>query len=112
MNEVGRNALCPCGSGKKFKHCCLRREEEVALDATRTEGVWRRMQDWALKQFGDEIGDALKEHLDARGIGSKERPAGDDDLSLALCWLLIDRGLTDGGGVPAHRYAKLGSVTK
>lgn len=20
-----RNALCPCGSGKKFKHCCLRR---------------------------------------------------------------------------------------
>jgi uncharacterized protein YchJ len=19
---VGRNALCPCGSGKKFKHCC------------------------------------------------------------------------------------------
>ena len=20
--KVGRNALCPCGSGKKFKHCC------------------------------------------------------------------------------------------
>lgn len=112
MNEVGRNALCPCGIGKKFKHCCLRREEEVALDATRTEGVWRRMQDWALKQFGDEIGDALKEHLDARGIGSKERPAGDDDLSLALCWLLIDRGLTDGGGVPAHRYAKLPHLSR
>ena len=22
---VGRNAPCPCGSGKKFKHCCLRK---------------------------------------------------------------------------------------
>ena len=20
--KVGRNAACPCGSGKKFKHCC------------------------------------------------------------------------------------------
>ena len=20
---VGRNAPCPCGSGKKYKHCCL-----------------------------------------------------------------------------------------
>lgn len=22
MIEVGRNALCPCGSGKKYKKCC------------------------------------------------------------------------------------------
>jgi uncharacterized protein len=22
--KVGRNELCPCGSGKKFKHCCAR----------------------------------------------------------------------------------------
>ena len=21
-NEVGRNDLCPCGSGKKYKKCC------------------------------------------------------------------------------------------
>lgn len=23
MNKVGRNDPCPCGSGKKFKKCCL-----------------------------------------------------------------------------------------
>ena len=23
MSKVGRNAPCPCGSGKKFKKCCL-----------------------------------------------------------------------------------------
>lgn len=22
MGSVGRNSLCPCGSGKKYKHCC------------------------------------------------------------------------------------------
>lgn len=22
--KVGRNTLCPCGSGKKFKHCCMK----------------------------------------------------------------------------------------
>lgn len=24
MSEVGRNDPCPCGSGKKHKHCCLK----------------------------------------------------------------------------------------
>jgi len=24
-NRIGRNDPCPCGSGKKFKHCCMRR---------------------------------------------------------------------------------------
>lgn len=23
MKKIGRNAPCPCGSGKKYKHCCL-----------------------------------------------------------------------------------------
>lgn len=28
-NEIGRNNVCPCGSGKKYKGCCLRRVEEA-----------------------------------------------------------------------------------
>ena len=24
LNSIGRNAACPCGSGLKFKKCCLR----------------------------------------------------------------------------------------
>jgi tetratricopeptide (TPR) repeat protein len=23
MNKIGRNSACPCGSGKKFKRCCI-----------------------------------------------------------------------------------------
>jgi hypothetical protein len=25
--NLSRNAPCPCGSGKKYKHCCLRRDD-------------------------------------------------------------------------------------
>ncbi len=24
--KIGRNAPCPCGSGKKYKNCCLNKE--------------------------------------------------------------------------------------
>lgn len=27
--RVGRNDYCPCGSGKKFKRCCLNKEPIV-----------------------------------------------------------------------------------
>ena len=27
---TGRNDPCPCGSGKKFKHCCLGKENSTA----------------------------------------------------------------------------------
>jgi hypothetical protein len=29
MKKIGRNEPCPCGSGKKFKHCHLGREDEL-----------------------------------------------------------------------------------
>lgn len=27
MSKIGRNEPCPCGSGKKYKLCCLKRRE-------------------------------------------------------------------------------------
>ena len=30
---VGRNDLCPCGSGKKYKRCCLNKDQMVAIKA-------------------------------------------------------------------------------
>ena len=31
MRKIGRNDLCPCGSGKKFKKCHMGKEEELDL---------------------------------------------------------------------------------
>ena len=40
--KPGRNDPCPCGSGKKFKHCCLH-AESATLETTNAL-VWRRMR--------------------------------------------------------------------
>jgi tetratricopeptide (TPR) repeat protein len=32
MAKAGRNDPCPCGSGKKYKKCCLPKEETAALE--------------------------------------------------------------------------------
>jgi hypothetical protein len=59
MALSGRNDPCPCGSGRKFKHCCLRALD--AEDATRTrlrtaEGVLvPALFAYAADQFGDEF---------------------------------------------------------
>ena len=29
MTKIGRNQPCPCGSGRKYKHCCLQAEQAV-----------------------------------------------------------------------------------
>ena len=32
MKKLGRNEPCPCGSGKKYKHCCWNKSFEWAVD--------------------------------------------------------------------------------
>jgi SEC-C motif len=44
----GRNDLCPCGSGKKYKHCCLRAAADSA--ASPEALAWRRVRR-ALDEF-------------------------------------------------------------
>lgn len=31
VEKVGRNDPCPCGSGKKYKNCCLKKEKSVSV---------------------------------------------------------------------------------
>jgi tetratricopeptide (TPR) repeat protein len=33
MAKIGRNDLCPCNSGKKYKKCCMTRDEAAARAA-------------------------------------------------------------------------------
>lgn len=43
MPKIGRNQECPCGSGKKFKHCCLGKIDWEALFAAPEEAAARHM---------------------------------------------------------------------
>lgn len=50
MPKTGRNDPRPCGSGKKYKHCCLHKDEaaeHASLAAKRAELAAKRAQDRA-----------------------------------------------------------------
>jgi tetratricopeptide (TPR) repeat protein/SAM-dependent methyltransferase len=49
MNRIGRNDPCPCGSGKKYKQCCMQHEEgaspnQQAQAVPRTVQISRALQ--------------------------------------------------------------------
>lgn len=60
LPPIGRNAPCPCGSGRKYKVCCLSRGE---ADRTRSadrppvherDGEFvERLANWGLRSFGE-----------------------------------------------------------
>ena len=63
MKKIGRNELCPCGSGKKYKHCHIGREDELVLDDTNeiSYEMSSRITSLSLVEYGrsQEMIDAL-----------------------------------------------------
>ena len=37
MGKIGRNEACPCGSGRKFKRCCLGKQQEHTANLTEVQ---------------------------------------------------------------------------
>jgi hypothetical protein len=64
--EIGRNEPCPCGSGRKYKKCCLAARDAVAADPEMVAAV-----DQALE---DDDWDALHDRMEA-GMAVFERGA-------------------------------------
>jgi hypothetical protein len=59
MTKPGRNDPCSCGSGKKYKQCCLKAEQtEVAGD--RSEAVPKAIQ-WLMTRHSQAVREALAE---------------------------------------------------
>lgn len=56
--SVGRNDLCPCASGKKYKHCCLVKETSSRLKQQRREKFYEEKQ-----ALVEEIGDFLVQQI-------------------------------------------------
>lgn len=68
MTKLGRNDRCPCGSGKKYKACCLRAHESVemarlAVDHAAREQHAAALDDWFFDP--DLFADAAEMAVDA-----------------------------------------------
>ncbi len=64
LNKIGRNEKCPCGSGQKFKKCCLGKEssEIISYEIT-TEPMPELNSDENMSFSDNEIYEALGESL-------------------------------------------------
>ena len=90
----GRNDPCPCGSGRKFKQCCLRAAAEIDIR-------WRRLREaegelvpdllrFALKRWGEPYIDAAWS-LFADGALSLADAPGDREFDATFIpWFLFD----------------------
>lgn len=55
MGKIGRNDPCPCGSGRKYKKCCMMKEKAQRNRENAHRGAAGRALDWLYDHYSDEI---------------------------------------------------------
>ena len=103
MAKSGRNAPCPCGSGRKHKQCCLRRVQEQRRVGRATEAVWARLQEWTIANHPEHLEAAIDE------LVGDERRITPETGDLLCSYVHLDRQLP-GGGTPLERFAELSAL--
>jgi hypothetical protein len=87
--SAGRNDPCPCGSGKKYKRCCLLVDEQASRPPGQDwhdldQRLGGDMGKWAKRRFGA----AWETCLDAYPIDCEDRG---EHLPLFFAWALCER---------------------
>ena len=77
--KLGRNDPCPCGSGKKYKHCCGRPEARATPSADSHDGAVERAVGWLAQHHRKAFAAALEEEIDAAAFSCFDD--GDDDAA-------------------------------
>ena len=57
--KIGRNDFCPCGSGKKYKKCCLAKEQETDVRRREEMAAVPRTLEWLAERYSKEVGEAI-----------------------------------------------------
>ncbi|MEQ1501100.1 MAG: SEC-C metal-binding domain-containing protein [Myxococcota bacterium] len=95
VGKVGRNDACPCGSGKKYKHCHESADRERLADSSDVEGLTlAELQKDLERHLTEERILDLRGHELARLDPSRVRPELRDRLAEALAqWGELDRAV-------------------
>jgi tetratricopeptide (TPR) repeat protein len=81
MPKIGRNDPCPCGTGKKYKHCCRDKDEaaeRTALAAARAAAAADYQERQAQLEHQDDLArasNAVIERLHAGRLDEAEQAA-------------------------------------
>ena len=93
MAKIGRNAPCPCGSGKKYKKCCLRKDEEEQRQKTISEYQVNEENFDDLEEDEDEVD--WREAEDAWSSDGKSEGAGSDDFEFKAIYPQIGKSIPE-----------------
>ena len=65
MSKTGRNSICPCGSGKKYKKCCIDKPDQVSIG----ESVSRYLNSfWEYEEVNEMKTGEIIQRLESMGI--------------------------------------------
>lgn len=112
MTSTGRNAPCPCGSGRKFKHCCLAKQKTAVTAYT---GQDRRSAFAKLVGFSERAVFAKEIRLAgilfrggrydfATEVQRKELEADEQAQIAFIEWFLLDHDLFRDDGTIAEQF--------
>lgn len=110
--KIGRNDLCPCGSGKKYKNCCLGLDEIAGKGLDMFERYNQLLMTLKVKldgQYGSEIKKIRREarQVFLRLTGTKDLPA--DHEALFSDWLWFDFTYQNGVSLGQQYYTENGN---
>jgi tetratricopeptide (TPR) repeat protein len=86
MAKTGRNDPCPCGSGKKYKLCCLSKDDAAArataeakqaAAAEHAKNLLRELEEQLADEDLDEASNAVVDLVDAGKLDEAEAAAND-----------------------------------
>lgn len=123
--QVGRNDPCPCGSGKKYKRCCLPKDEEARRQAARQEqealpsarlrqSILAKPPDPRAKAFDARL--KLFEEADYEGQIAlflqtlEERELMDREMAFEMLNLIFPEAARRGGGEREHFLRLMGAL--
>jgi tetratricopeptide (TPR) repeat protein len=90
MAKIGRNDPCACGSGKKYKKCCMARDEAAALAARPAQAAAAPARQPSLASYFQEH-DELDELTEASNAVVDMVHAGDLDAAEQAAHDLLTR---------------------
>jgi SEC-C motif len=95
-----RNEQCPCGSGSKYKRCCLERKQAITRELRERDAVLADVIAWVKDEHRQDLQDAGSETTLIRLLRG---PMG---RSMSVVWALDDYVPADGGPPLMTRYAQ------
>ncbi|MBH0164757.1 SEC-C domain-containing protein [Fictibacillus sp. 7GRE50] len=98
MSMIGRNDPCYCGSGKKYKKCCLHKEEQTREVSFHQEGLIK----YALENYQQDLAERTSKYVKKYPVAKEQEQTY---ANIAVCWEIFCSEIKD-NKTPVQLYVE------